>query len=442
MINYLNWRDRPPEVLEAINEAFDVLQSRTESIWGFYNGRESYNLCGINEHELIRQMVLHAPLDQKVFTIIELGAGKFQWAVAVAKFLQSDTILPKDIHINIISTRGERYLGDRVVEVGQCTLYNLGNFKIEELFLQLQEQGFCLTGQVDLCLSHWCMIHLVDPLGTLLQVFELLHCDGWCVMDGFFMMEDEGEILYHFIYKTRMAQVLAATNVAFLIHPHDEMRSLNQFVLQKLGNCQIPMSYAGVKCIGRDRINGSGYITQFQIAEKQRITLKQGDLIGDKQLFNTLRDWEVLRNFPVMQWGSLLRKEDQPIEVFGINDADEEGSTTLLLAVRAGDIEQMRRLIEQGANLNIPNYQGMTPLHEAVLADFEGELIQMLLNAGAQPFPKVWVWLEGDLLARIQQIVGEFDLEAWVNDPLSPLDLARIVSNTRAMELIEQVKGL
>ncbi|GFH16915.1 uncharacterized protein HaLaN_13435, partial [Haematococcus lacustris] len=57
-------------------------------------------------------------------------------------------------------------------------------------------------------------------------------------------------------------------------------------------------------------------------------------------------------------------------------------SSHLSQGVCDGDLVQVSRMIRAGANLNVPDYSGMTPLHVAVLS---GNLpaVQLLVNEGA-----------------------------------------------------------
>lgn len=63
--------------------------------------------------------------------------------------------------------------------------------------------------------------------------------------------------------------------------------------------------------------------------------------------------------------------------------ADNNGDTPLHLAVREGNIETVRVLLD-ASDVNQPNNQGLTPLHWASLRGDE-ELCTMLLEYGADP---------------------------------------------------------
>ncbi len=75
------------------------------------------------------------------------------------------------------------------------------------------------------------------------------------------------------------------------------------------------------------------------------------------------------------------------------NSADEEGTTALMAAVFAGQVDAARHLLEAGADPDAQDVSGMTALMNAVIASSELELgstpaifleiVQLLLDHGA-----------------------------------------------------------
>lgn len=66
-----------------------------------------------------------------------------------------------------------------------------------------------------------------------------------------------------------------------------------------------------------------------------------------------------------------------------IDVEDKAGATPLLTALHNGDILIAKKLIEKGANVNLPNYEGITPLTLAVTQNKLGEIVQLLISRGA-----------------------------------------------------------
>ena len=67
-----------------------------------------------------------------------------------------------------------------------------------------------------------------------------------------------------------------------------------------------------------------------------------------------------------------------------INKTNNLGWTKLQIASLKGDIIQVKRLIALGADVNIADQFGYTPLHEAC---YTGQIVELLLAAGAYPYP-------------------------------------------------------
>jgi ankyrin repeat protein len=68
-----------------------------------------------------------------------------------------------------------------------------------------------------------------------------------------------------------------------------------------------------------------------------------------------------------------------------LDETSSEGETALHIAVSLNNLFEVQRLIQLGANLNAMDDHGNTPLHWAVHTDPSGNLLQVLLDAGADP---------------------------------------------------------
>ncbi|KAJ8938167.1 hypothetical protein NQ318_011932 [Aromia moschata] len=67
----------------------------------------------------------------------------------------------------------------------------------------------------------------------------------------------------------------------------------------------------------------------------------------------------IKNNLEILEY--LLSQED-----IRVNTRNFRGETPLFQAVRAGKVESTTRLIQAGANVNLPDYEDITPLHKAV----------------------------------------------------------------------------
>lgn len=66
----------------------------------------------------------------------------------------------------------------------------------------------------------------------------------------------------------------------------------------------------------------------------------------------------------------------------GINKRNKLGETKLYRAVRSGSIKEVKKLLRDGADPDIADNHGLTPLHHAAYWG-ETEIAQLLLKAGA-----------------------------------------------------------
>ena len=168
---YLSWKERTSEINHSIYRAFQAIVSDTKSEWGRFNGNDTYSIGGIKEHKLMRKIIQEAPSGTKDFYALDIGAGNYQWGRELAKYLNEKKDIPKDATIHIIGIRGETNLDKVVTELGQCRLYEFGQFQIETLMDEFQKLGLQLANKVDLVVSRWCFRHLVDPVGTFTQAY-------------------------------------------------------------------------------------------------------------------------------------------------------------------------------------------------------------------------------------------------------------------------------
>lgn len=238
---YLNWRQRPLDVRQRISAVIDKLRNdKPRSRWGDA-GAEEYNLLSIKDKQLIEQIIRQAPISQKDFYFLDVGAGEFQWSKSVAQYLNQLTGIPKDIRFHIIGVRGENYEGEKVVESGVCKIYNLGGFKIEELETEFHKLGLSLNNKIDLAVERLCFCHLVEPVGTFAQLYHLLRPETGMALFQNFLAEVEdpasGELEV-----LSISNLLEDLQAPFLTH-NDE-----SFLLKRTNRtpCRFRMHYKGM----------------------------------------------------------------------------------------------------------------------------------------------------------------------------------------------------
>ncbi|MEW5743672.1 MAG: ankyrin repeat domain-containing protein [Myxococcota bacterium] len=99
-----------------------------------------------------------------------------------------------------------------------------------------------------------------------------------------------------------------------------------------------------------------------------------------------------------------------------VNGQDSDGWTPLHFAAQANSVEAARVLVGHGAKVDVQDSFGTSPLHVAVFNyDGKSEMVQLLRAAGADPL-------------RVN------------NSGVSPVQLARMIANTRVRELFDDLK--
>ena len=74
------------------------------------------------------------------------------------------------------------------------------------------------------------------------------------------------------------------------------------------------------------------------------------------------------------------------------------GARPLHLAALGGSARQLEVLLEFGADLSLPDAQGLTPLHSVFLAEHpSGEKVLLLLEAGADVNARCSLWDDEDV---------------------------------------------
>lgn len=434
-IQCLSWHARTEEINQAISRSFEEISNDTKSNWGAFNGNIEYRIAGIREDRLMIKMIKEAPLETKDFYALDVGSGNYQWGRRLANCLNDETDLPKDITIHIIGIRGESNLNETVTEIGRCKLYELGHFQIERLTDEFENEGLQLANKVDLVVSRWCFRHLVDPVGTFIQTYDLLRPQtGHLIFDGFYFFD---EIAGGF--NEKMIRLCLETGAPFLTRDHENCGSLNHFIMRKTDShpCHLYKEYLGIKNVDRSWTIGSQTITRFKPPEGYCVDLaplqRGGVYRGDKSMYEWLRQNGLLYNSSLV-WGPLQDSDvDKKTPSFhsaiingneesigehlrdgcDINESDDRGFTPLHLSIKHKNYGLFLQLLELGALKNL-FAEECTPLHLAAECDFEGPFIQALIVAGA------------DL--NIKNECGGYQ---W-----SPLDYAIVCDNCKAAELL------
>lgn len=440
------WKSRTSEINHSISRAFQSIAHNTKSGWGLFNGSDTYCIGGIKEHKLMRKLILGATKECKDFYALDIGAGNYQWGRELAKYLSEKKDIPKDVTIHIIGIRGETNLDKAVTELGQCKLYEFGQFQIETLMDDFQKLGLQLENKVDLIVSRWCFRHLVDPVGTFTQTYDLLRIkSGHLLIDGFYFL-NEDEICDESIdFNERMTRLCLEIGAPFLTLCYDDTRSLDHFIVRKLDDhpCHLQKQYLGTENTRYGLKIGSETVTRFKEFKENDVEtplLYEGDYRGDKDLYERLRQNGLLCNSDLV-WGPLQEKDAHkktpPFHIAiasedekaiyrclqdgcDINESDDMGSTPLHLAIKHNNYKLFSELLKKGAQTKL-FASGYTPLYLAMRYDFDGCFIKALILAGADV---------------------NINLNGFGRSKLRPLEFAIKHKNNKAVELLLEAKAI
>lgn len=261
--------------------------------------------------------------------------------------------------------------------------------------------------KIDLALSRWCFRHLVDPMGTFVQAFNLLRPKtGLIIMDGFFWEQADRPTKS---YNLNVRQLLEDTKAPYLFCPFSLQHSLDRFILRRPDDkdCALPLSYKAIKkCDGHGQQIDSHRIIEFIRHDGKKHKLKMAlGINGDKNLYQYLRKNKIFFCYQeplFLQDDEILAEKDKKILLkilkknnldefknhlekgIDINDHYENGDTLLHLAIKEKKWDFFKLILEHKPDLYLFNSKKYDPLQQAVVSDKEGHYIEELLKAGAK----------------------------------------------------------
>lgn len=339
----LDWRDRPVELQNLVDITFNLYRQRNVKEWR-YQGDKTYSLCGINEFELIKSIIKSHP-DRKTFTFMDIGAGDFSLGRHVVKSINNDAEIPNDVIVHMVSLTAEQNSHSVSRTEGKCKIYEFCSFKIEclESEFKIIQQIFDVdfTNQCDAIFTRWCLYHLVDVIGTLVQIFNLLRpTTGLLLADGFkySLCEDNFE---EETFKKNFFTILLATQAPFIIDglTNDGTNPLtydsfgkgdpeivfNHFVLRRPceKRCELPLSYNILykrTNIAVDVLSMTGFKAQAALPSVKNInyipSYSTHYYSGDQTLFDDLNRHRLVQ-------GKYIGPFIKPVVVATENDIEE-----------------------------------------------------------------------------------------------------------------------
>ncbi len=280
----LNCTQRPKEIQDQIQHAFEACKRKTSSRWGLFNAdeKEEYGIAAIKEYSLIKSLILKNP-DRSEFYVLDIGAGNFGFCEGLAKFLNKDKQLSsiQNIRIHILGVRGETFAGQSESQENNCVIHKLGAFQVENMVGEFDKLKMDLKHKIDVAVSRWCFQHLIDPVGTFLQVYNdfLRPETGLFLIDGFRYNLDSKARLSFPEYVKNMYTLLSLTGAEFLIYGCESFGTLNQFVIRKSNEVlSLPLSYVGLTL--EELFSNYGCVFHLEPEHKKTFNYKKIDVLG------------------------------------------------------------------------------------------------------------------------------------------------------------------
>lgn len=293
----LSYTQRPSKTTSHINQAFfNVNQLKVNAHdhqarnWK-NNGKIKYKICGVDDHKLLRQLVDSRP-EQTTFRILDVGAGDFIWSESMAEMFSENYPKKTLVAYGVVGERCD----EKEYKIHNNTVKNFCSFKVEEIEKEfLVKESIDLSNQIDLIVASNVMIHLIDPLGTFIQLTNLLKTDGLILSDSFAfnLVNQNNQELYPAFTEEkennvglRMYNILSQTQGKYLVCPDtrfiDDMQTREkvyspEFMLQKTNELSFPYHYSGEisdyisKLIGTDCAAEQKNVKTLTITNQGRI---------------------------------------------------------------------------------------------------------------------------------------------------------------------------
>lgn len=416
----LSWEKRPFELYQFIYDSFKKLSK--DDTAQFSTG-EKESLCEINQISLLKHLIKTSPKDQKDFYVLDVGDesysdDQFVWVNNFCNMIQKEDLL-NEKQIHIIGVRKEKYTGESKEKKGNCFLYKIGAFNIEEIDKELEKIEF--KEKFDLILlKSYLDQSPIDPLGTFSQVINCLRPEtGLLLSRGFTIFSKEDNPL-EFLKKPRgyqnfrMIQVLESLGTSYLTYVPDNPRIINQFILKRdmQDPLKLPVCYSEIKYYERDRYLGQKskeHSITFDLTKLPNFKLVkqipgQNILYGTQSLFEWLQEGNVFskdqhESFQyspnVLEKTIFLPDEsiNQLTSLFKcgfkikVDEENEQGESPLLIALKQNyknkDYKTATLLLEKGANIEKGNHS-LNLLSWAVMRKHP-ETVSFLGMRGANP---------------------------------------------------------
>jgi hypothetical protein len=188
--------DRPEDIQRRISEVHRELVNKSAMDAWTHSGKKSYYIMNIVDQRIVDWLMQNKAKDSKeTIRLLDFGSGDFSWPLTIARYIKENR-KNKNIKFEIVGVTGEISIGPKKIEEYQrefaqegITLTLLEKIEIESID-KILKPGF------DLIVSSWTLRHLVDPLGTIWRLYNLLNPNGLLLAEGFYLyLEGDGPVV-------------------------------------------------------------------------------------------------------------------------------------------------------------------------------------------------------------------------------------------------------
>lgn len=155
-----------------------------------------HEIAKVEIRQLFESLIMHLPVDQQQFTLLELSHTYTGWGKAIGEAIQKKEIkVPEGLRIQIISIN--QATDDLAIKrsFGCCEYLELSKFTIDNLHNDIHEVAeIDLKGACDMIVAADVLNRLIDPLGVFCHLHFLLRPGKGVLFANGFPIYDENTI--------------------------------------------------------------------------------------------------------------------------------------------------------------------------------------------------------------------------------------------------------
>jgi hypothetical protein len=229
---------RPSKVQEKVSQAHKgIIDVDPRERWGNY-GKNEYYFMNLDDFKFIDYLIkTKIEKKQKVIRFMDFGAGVFSWPLNLASYLKKN-YEGQGLKFEVVGITGDKpYSSQELNELIKTNSNDIVDLKLLQQ-AELESIGKLFPkNYFDLIVSAWTFVHLVDPFGTLYQLYGTLNEGGFLFFEGFPFHLDNGDDKFkelpHYEWRKLLESIFKRSNASFIGHEDNSERKLDQFLLQK-----------------------------------------------------------------------------------------------------------------------------------------------------------------------------------------------------------------